>query len=159
MITKACEKENEDMHVKQSRNKEKCVHIMKSNHGKQDYIENKTLKEARETFMTRTRMQPFAGNYSKDKIFITTGWKCRCLLANEDESHLKYGKCSFYEDIREKYDNLDDDETLVCFFREVIARRNALDDEASGDLLVAGVQLADGDLGDLDASLSGGPSA
>ena len=45
------------------------------------------------------------------------------------------------------------------FFKEVLARRDALDEEVSGDLAVTGVQLADGDPGDLDASQHGGLSA
>ena len=80
------------------------------------------------------------------------------MLSKEDESHIKDGNCPIYEDIREKYDDLEDDKNLVSFFREVLSRRNALDEEISGDLLVTGVLLADGDPGDLDASQSGGPS-
>ena len=78
------------------------------------------------------------------------------MLSKEDETHIKDGNCPIYDDIREKYDDLEDDKNLVSFFREVLWRRNALDDEVSGDLLVTGVLLADGDPGDLDASQSGG---
>ena len=162
ILATAIAKEDEDQHVKQSNNKNKCAHIMKSKHGKQGYIENKTLKEAREVFVTRTRMQPFAGNFMKDKRFLKTNCKCRCLTENEDESHLRDGKCPCYKDIRDKYDNLEDDETLVCFFREILARREAIDEEASGGLPATGILLADGDpgdLGDLDASLPRGLSA
>ena len=158
LVTEACKREDEAQHIKQSDNKEKCNNIMKSTHGVQEYFEKSSLKEARETFISRTKLQPFAGNYSKDKRFLKTDWKCRCLLSKEDESHIKDGNCPIYEDIREKYDDLEDDKNLVSFFREVLSRRNALDEEISGDLLVTGVLLADGDPGDLDASQSGGPS-
>ena len=145
MFTKACEKKDEDFHLKQSNNKEKCDLIMKSKYGKQNYIESKPLNDARQTFMTRTRLQPFAGNYSRDERYRITEWKCRCLLSREDESHIKDGNCPCYEDIRDKYDNLDEDENLVRYFKEVLARRDALDEEISGDLQVTGVQLADAD--------------
>ena len=39
------------------------------------------------------------------------------------------GKCKFYNDIREKYDNFCSDEDLVSFFREVLERRDELDKE------------------------------
>ena len=100
-MTEACRKEDEAQHVKQSDNKEKCAYIMKSEYGVQEYVENSSLKEARETFLSRTKLQPFAGNYSKDKRFLKTDWKCRCLLSKEDESHIKDGNCPIYEDIRE----------------------------------------------------------
>ena len=69
------------------------------------------------------------------------------MLSKEDETHIKDGNCPIYDDIREKYDDLEDDKNLVSFFREVLWRRNALD-----------VLLADGDPADLDASQFGGPS-
>ena len=59
----------------------------------------------------------------------------------------------------DQFEAIFSDETLVRFFKEVLARRDALDEEVSGDLAVTGVQLADGDPGDLDASQHGGLSA
>ena len=41
------------------------------------------------------------------------------------------GECSVYADIWEKFDSLEDDESLVKFFGEVLARRDALDEEES----------------------------
>ena len=51
-----------------------------------------------------------------------------------------------------KYDTLEDDNNLVSFFKEVLSRRDALDDDNSGDLAVTGVLLATRDPADLDAS-------
>ena len=45
----------------------------------------------------------------------------------ENESHLIMGKFSVYEDLRIKYDNLNNDENLVKFFTEVLKRRNDFD--------------------------------
>ena len=160
MFTQACEKEDEATHVKQTENKEKCKQIMNDCYGKQDYIENENILETRQLFRTRVGLQPFAGNFKKDKRFARTNWLCRCLVSTESESHLKFENCQKYADIRVKYDDLDDDQNLSLFFREVLARRDALDEEDSGGLPATDVQLADGDpgdLGDTEASQSGGP--
>ena len=45
-----------------------------------------------------------------------------------------------------KYDDLDDDQNVSLFFREVVARKDALDEEDSGGLPATDVQLADGTL-------------
>ena len=47
----------------------------------------------------------------------------------EEESHLISGNCEVYGDIRDKFENLDDDQNLVKFFNEVLARRDVLEDE------------------------------
>ena len=71
-------------------------------------------------FRTRFGMQPFAGNYSRDRRFARTGWLCRCQKEKE-EGHLLSGNCVMFGKVREKYDNLDDDENLVKFFNEILA--------------------------------------
>ena len=58
-----------------------------------------------------------------------TNYLCRCLEDRETESHLMSGKCKFYKDIREKYDNFSSDEDLVNYFREVLDRRDEMDKE------------------------------
>ena len=121
---------------------------MKDDYGRQKYINIKTIYEARELFRTRVKMQIFAGNFKNDKRFSKTNWLCRCLQTTENEAHLKFEKCPQYTDIREKYDSLDDDQTLARFFREVLARRDALDEGASGGLPATVALLAEGDPGD-----------
>ena len=74
-------------------------------------------------------MYPFAGNYSRDRRFARTEWLCHCGNAREEESHLISGNCEVYGDIRDKFENLDDDQNLVKFFNEVLARRDVLVDE------------------------------
>ena len=162
MFTVACEKEDEANNIKQTENKDKCSTIMKDGYGRQKYINEKTIFEARELFRTRTKMQPFAGNFKHDKRFAKTNWLCRCLQKTEHEAHLKFENCPQYTDIREKYDTLDDDQNLARFFREVLARRDALDEGASGGLPATVALLAEedpGDLGDSEASRFGGHSA
>ena len=46
----------------------------------------------------------------------------------EDEPHLLSGKCEVFGEIRGKYGDLKDNESLVNFFNEVLERRDALDD-------------------------------
>ena len=72
-------------------------------------------------------MHPFAGNFSHDYRFYRTNWLCRCLEEREDENHLLSGKCNIYGSIREKYDKLDDDESLVKFFNEILEKREELE--------------------------------
>ena len=43
------------------------------------------------------------------------------------EQHLTSGECPTYANIMEKYEDLTDDRNLVCLFREILARREALD--------------------------------
>ena len=74
-------------------------------------------------------MLPFAGNYSKDVRFARTDWLCRCGKEREEESHLLSGNCNVYGEIRGRYDNLDDDNQLVKFFNDILARRDKLEEE------------------------------
>ena len=162
IFNEACEKEDEMKHKKQTENKEKCNIIRKDMYGRQKYIDEKTIHETRELFRTRVRMQPFAGNFKSDKRFAKTNWLCRCLIKKEEEDHLKFGNCPQYKDIRERYDSLEEDEILARYFGEVLARRDALDEGASGGLPATVALLAEGDpgdLGDSEASQSGGLGA
>ena len=72
-------------------------------------------------------MLPLAGNYSRDNRFRSTGWLCRC-GAREQQEHI-ISHCEIYQDIREKYDDMTEDENLVSFFQEVLKRRDALDEK------------------------------
>ena len=72
-------------------------------------------------------MHRFAGNYRHDRAFLRTGGLCRCGTAPEQEQHLTSGECPLYADIVEKFDDLTDDQSLVSLFREILARREALD--------------------------------
>ena len=87
-------------------------------------------------------MLPFAGKFKKDCRFAKTHWLCRCLEEKEEERHITGGKCPVYRELFEMFENLDNDENLVEFFGEVLARRDALDTAT----------LVEGD--DTDASLA-----
>ena len=74
-----------------------------------------------------TSQQFFAGNYSHDRRFEKSDWLCFCKEAREDESHLTSGQCKVYGDLCENFTDLTDDESLVQFFIDVLARRDMLE--------------------------------
>ena len=73
-------------------------------------------------------MMPFAGNYQRDQWFARTDWLCRCGQAKEEEGHLTSGNCEVYGDIRANYSDLNDDNQLVNFFKEILAKRDELEE-------------------------------
>ena len=133
----------------------KCERILVDDYGMKTYFQNKNVFEARQMFRTRVGLQPFAANYKNSMRFKQTNWLCRCLKESESETHIKEGRCPIYMDIREKYASLEDDDSLLRYFGEVIARRDALDGSA-GDR--GGADTATDTLlaGDILASQSGG---
>ena len=92
----------------------------------------------RTTFFKRTSIwsgsstEQDTGNYSKDKRFAKTSWLCVCGEEREEEQHLISGHCKVYGDLTHKYDNLADDNQLVQFFAEVLARSEDLEVETCG---------------------------
>ena len=81
----------------------------------------------RQQYRSRYKMQFFAGNYSHDRRFEKSDWLCFCKEAREDESHLTSGQCKVYGDLSENIPDLTDDESLVQFFIDVLARRDMLE--------------------------------
>ena len=77
-----------------------------------------------------------------------------CGTSKKQESHLVKGECPVYADIWEKFDSLSDDKSLVKFFEEVLARRDAPeeeDEESRGGTAptdATDVQLAGGNSGE-----------
>ena len=86
------------------------------------------IKEVREIYRTRVMMQPFAGNYSNDKLFKNTGHLCWCMVKREEECHLLSGACPVYADIHKEFTDLDSDDQLVSYFKMVLARCDLIDD-------------------------------
>ena len=107
----------------------KCERINSEEYGKKDYISSKDIQRVRQHYQTRFGLQNFAGNYSNDNRFAKTSWLCRCLESRENESHLISGKCKVFGDLNERYGDLNNDDNLVLFFQEVLARRDILDKE------------------------------
>ena len=130
MVTEASHKLNEERLRKEAENKVKCQRIMKEPYGRKKYIDGKIIQNVREHFRTRVGLQAFAGNYSHDKRFSKTQWMCRCESSIESEAHLIEGRCPVYGNIREKYEDLEkNDEDLIRLFNEILAMREALEEE------------------------------
>ena len=99
------------------------------NMGKKQYLQKKNIFHVRQLYRSPYKMQLFAGNYSHDQRFEKSDWLCFCKEAREDESyesHPTSGQCKVYGDLCEKFSDLTDDESLVPFFIEVLARRDML---------------------------------
>ena len=105
----------------------KCERILGEDYGKKDYISKKIIFSVRQQYRTRFGLEKFAGNYSNDRRFASTEWLCRCLEAREEESHLTSRRCTVFGDLKERFGDLHDDENLVQFFHEVLARRDEID--------------------------------
>jgi hypothetical protein len=101
-ITQQCKSLDETRLRVLASGKEKCKKIMKETFGRKTYMSAQKISEVRKYFYTRVKMQPFGGNYSKDRRFSRTEWMCRCTEEREEESHLLAGNCPVYGDLREK---------------------------------------------------------
>ena len=163
MVTLACHKINEQRLRKLSEQGGKLSRIKSEVYGKKDYFKKKKIENVRIQFRARFKMLPFAGNYGKDRRFSHTEWLCRCGEERELESHLLAGGCKVYGGIRRKYGDLEDDEDLVEFFKEVLEKREELETnngDARGlegqDTLVVGTNTTDdASCGDTMASQAG----
>ena len=63
---------------------------------------------------------PFAGNYSHNRQIAWWQWLCKCQEEREEEANLM-------SDLTLQYDDLTNDDNLVSFFNDVLARREELD--------------------------------
>ena len=107
--------------------KGKCERFIDEEYGRKDYISKKNIFDVRNQYRSRFGLLAFAGNYQNDKRFADTNWLCRCMKSREDESHLRSGYCNVYDDLVERFGDLNIDENLVQFFAAVLDRRDKLD--------------------------------
>ena len=146
-VIEACKRKDETLLRKDAEKNIKCDKIMKQKYGKKSYIYQQNINVAREHFRTRVMMHRFAGNYRHDRAFLRTGGLCRCGTAPEQEEHLTSGECPTYSDIFEKFEDLSDEKNLVCLFREILARREALDSAVAASPDAAGGRQPGGNSG------------
>ena len=97
------------------------------NAAKKEYMSFKNIFGVRKQNRPRFGLESFAGNYSHDKHLAKTSWLCLCQKSREEEVHLLSGQCQVYGDLIEKYSDLTEDDQLVQFFGDVLARRDALE--------------------------------
>ena len=127
ILKQAIRNQDENILRTLAKDKTKCKKIMLDSYGKKDYLSKKKIKDVREWFRTRVGMLPFAGNFSNDRRFARTEWRCRCGEVREVEEHILEGSCPVYSDLATKYSPMDSDEELVAYMREVLERRDKVD--------------------------------
>ena len=90
--------------------------------GIKSYVKTGTLYSVLSTWKVRSYMLRVAGNYSHHQRYARSGWQCRACSrqVREDQDHLL--QCEGYSDLVQGK-NMDEDEELVQFYREVMARR------------------------------------
>ena len=126
-VTEACHDYDAKILREQMKEKTKCSKILEEGYGRKQYCSSSTPSEVREYFSTRVNMLAIAGNFSKDNRFRRTGWLCLCGEREEQEHILMH--CKKYEDIRQKYGDIENDDSMVSFFREVLERRDKVRQE------------------------------
>ena len=126
ILSLACHRKNEDILRALAEGKEKCLRIGNEQYGQKEYLQNKCFSEVRNIYRTRYGQRDFAGNFSKDKKYRKTNWMCHCGQSKEQEIHITSGQCPVYSDIREKYLDFSNDEDLVSYLDEVLARRDLI---------------------------------
>ena len=129
-LTEACHTKNKERIKYESLGKVKCERILAEEYGRKEYVDSELVSHVRDTYRARFGLLPFAGNFKNDKRFSGNGGLCRCSRNLEDEPHLLSGNCEVFGDIRVKYGDLRDNESLVRFFKEVLEMRNLLDEAA-----------------------------
>ena len=138
MLLQKCKEKDELALRKMAEGKSKCDKIMNEEYGKKAYLSLQVLSKVRQTFLSRVRMQPFAGNFPGDKRFSKTNHMCKCTKEKEDEKHILSGNCPIYGDLTKKFPNTDNDSELVNFFSAVLARREQLEEEERRPLAAGG---------------------
>ena len=128
LVIDACHEENRKL-LRSTVTPVKCSRILTEEYGKQRYIEESTIKDARKWFKTRFGLQAFAGNFSHDPRFAKTDWLCRCKISIEDEGHIVSGQCPVYGGLRTQFGDLGEDRNLVAYFTAVLDRREELEEE------------------------------
>ena len=125
---RACHLKNE-YRLRQQATDTICSRIKNEAYGKQNYVSNSTIEDARNLYRTRFGLQNFAGNYSHNRKFASTDWLCRCKGAKEEEGHIVTGDCPVYSDLRSQFGDLGEDQNLADFFKAVLDRRDSLEEE------------------------------
>jgi hypothetical protein len=121
-VTDACYKYDKKMLRDKMRDKIKCEKILSEGYGSKQYFSRLLPGQVRDYFSTLVKMLPLAGNYSRDKRFRRTGWLCLCGEREEHEHSILH--CKNYDDIQGSYSDLENDDNLALFFKEVLERRD-----------------------------------
>ena len=93
-----------------------------------DYIKQKSINKVRYTFATRVMMLKFAGNYSHES-FRKSNWLSEVCDLQIKEDQVHFTQCSGYDDLKVSTDIEYNNDDLVSFYQDVLARRDEIDKE------------------------------
>ena len=111
--------------------KSKCEGIKDDEFKVQDYMTVNSLKDIRELFRIKIRMNHLRGNFPSDPSFrVDGGMACvGCGASKETNSHVT--ECAAYADLLVGRD-LSNDKDLVKFFSDVMDRRDQKEKRKAG---------------------------
>ena len=125
LVIKACRREDEVLLRSSMEGRTKTQDLVTESCSLKDYFREKSLARTREMFRIRTNMNDLKGNFKHDVRNVTGGILCvACGMKDEVNSHVM--TCDKYQDLRMGKD-LCKDVDLVEYFREVMARRELLE--------------------------------
>ena len=129
-LVSACHEKNKEMLISECEGKTKCERMLNEDYGRKEYVDMELIGNVRDTYKARFGMLDFADNYKNDRRFAGVGGLCKCKRDRESEPHLLSGQCEVFGEIRASYGDLKDDESLAKFFKEVLNKRDKIDEEA-----------------------------
>ena len=124
----ACQEKNKEWIKRDCIGKTKCERISNEKYGRKSYVNCELIGNVRDTYRARFGLFEFAENYKNNKRFAGNGGLCKCKNERESEPHLLSGQCEVFGEIRANYGDLTDDESLVSFLKEVLDKRDSLDE-------------------------------
>ena len=98
-------------------------------YGRKQYLKDKNIEDTREWFKPPFGLQPFAGNFSRDRRYANSNWLCQYKSVREEESHITSENCEVYGDLTNQFGDLSKDQNLVDFFWAVLDQREDLEEE------------------------------
>ena len=108
-MTDACHKYDEKMLREKMKDKPNCQKILSEGYGRNHYFARLLPGQVREYFSTWVKMLPLAGNVSHDQRFRRTNWLSLC--GEQEQQELIVRHCKNYDDIPERYSNLENDDS------------------------------------------------
>ena len=117
--------QNEKMLLEDISKKSKLSEMINETYELKPYLSEMKMNDARLNFALRSRMVKCKMNYFNDPKYRAEMWRCdSCRTRIDSQSHILY--CPAYQKLREGK-NLNSDQDIVTYFREVLKIRNELD--------------------------------
>ena len=117
--------QNEKMLLEDISKKSKLSEMINETYELKPYLSEMKMNDARLNFALRSRMVKCKMNYFNDPKYRAEMWRCdSCRTCIDSQSHILY--CPAYQKLREGK-NLNSDQDVVTYFREVLRIRSELD--------------------------------